>query len=70
MDHNMERANWNALEESYDQLLYLLNALELMVLALPQTHSPYADGFYSLWRCISQASQDFQTNLALCQKQA
>ena len=65
MDHNMERANWNALEESYDQLLYLLNALELMVLALPQTHSPYA-----LWRCISQASQDFQTNLALCQKQA
>ena len=37
MDHNMERANWNALEESYDQLLYLLNALELMVLALPQT---------------------------------
>ena len=26
MDHNMERANWNALEESYDQLLYLLSS--------------------------------------------
>lgn len=56
------------LEESYNRLSCLLNTLGLMVLGLMQAKDPYADGFNALWGCLTDAGQDLQRRLSLCQK--
>lgn len=65
----MNQANWIALDEAYDRLACLLNALNLMVLGLSEAQDPFADGFCVLERSLSAASQELQAQLSLCQGQ-
>lgn len=56
------------LEEAYDRLSCLLNALGLMVLGLMQAHESYADGFNAIWNCLAEADRSIQKCLSACQK--
>lgn len=66
----MDQANWIALNEAYDSLACLLNALDLMVLGLVEAQDPFADGFCILERSLSTVNQELQARLSLCQGQA
>lgn len=58
------------LEEAYDRLSCLLNALSVMVLGLTQTNASYADGFHALSIYLTKADQDMRNCLAACPKTA
>ena len=56
------------LEETYNHLSCLLNALSIMVLGLMQAKDPYVDGFHVLSFYLTKADQDMRNCLAACPK--
>ena len=60
------RENLLELEESAQRISDGLSAIHVMVLGLDGVESQYAGALYALWKCLSDADQEFQKCLTVC----